>query len=154
MPQTTQNSGTRWKLGITLLIAVFLVGMTASLIIAARRVSRVVDPDYYNHGLHYGKNQDGSQNAGTGWTIAAALSGNQLQVRVTDQSGAPVAGGKLKFEQRVKGGTQPDQALQLSESAPGVFRAERPGPASGELLGTLHFTRGEAAASRKLVLIN
>jgi nitrogen fixation protein FixH len=154
MPQTKKQSGTRWKLAIVFLIGVFLVGMAATLITAAHRVSRVVDGDYYSHGLHYGATQDHAKNAGLDWTIAAALSGAELQVQVRDAAGAPVAGGQLSFEPQKNGANLPTGSLALAETSPGVFRAKRPATAAGELHGTLRFTKGEAVASRKLVLFN
>ena len=155
MPESVKNnSGTRWQLGIALLIGVFLVGMVASLVTAARRVSRVVDADYYSHGLHYGETQDGAKHAGLGWALAATLSGSELRVRVSDASGAPVAGGKLSFEPQGSGTYHPAGTLKFAEAAPGLFRARRPDPAGEELHGTLRFTRGEAGASQKLVLLN
>jgi nitrogen fixation protein FixH len=154
MPEAVKDSGTRWKLGIVLLIGVFLVGMVASLVTAARRVSRVVDTDYYSHGLHYGQAQDGSRNAGLAWTITPGIAGSELQAQVRDASGAPVAGGKLSFVPQVKGVAQPAGTLELLETAPGDFRARRPGAIQGELHGTLRFTRGGAVVSRKLVLFN
>ena len=152
MPGAVKDGATGWKIGLALLVGVFLVGMAATLITAARRVSRVVDADYYSHGLHYGETQDSAKNAGVGWTMTAGLSGAELQVQVRDESGAPVAGGVLRFEPKLTGGSQSAGALALAESAPGVFRARR--PAQGELHGTLRFTRGSAVASRKLVLFN
>ena len=154
MPESVNNSGTRWQLGIALLIGIFLVGMVLSLVTAARRVSRVVDTDYYSHGLHYGETQDGAKNAGLGWTIAAGLSGGGLQVRVRDASGAPVAGGTLAFEPQGGAEARPAGGLEFAEPAPGLFRAKRPAPGSGEVRGTLCFTRGTATASQKLVLLN
>jgi hypothetical protein len=149
-----KNSGNRWKLGIVLLIGVFLVGMTFSMVTAARRVSRVVDTDYYSHGLHYGETQDRSKNPGLGWTLAAELSGAKLQVRVSDQSGAPVSGGKLSFQPQGDARGQVAAPLELAEAAPGLFQVRRPEFSGGELHGTLHYTRGEAEAHRKLVLLN
>lgn len=154
MPETAQNSGTRWKLGIVLLIGVFLVGTAASLITAARRVSRVVDTDYYSHGLHYGETQDGAKHPGLGWTMTAQLSGSALRVQVRDRSGAPVSGGSLIFQPQADATGQPAGALALAESAPGDFQAERPALPRGELRGTLRFTRGGSQASQKLVLLN
>ena len=152
MPEQVKKSGTRWQLGIALLIGVFLVGTVASLVTAARRVSRVVDIDYYSHGLHYGESQDGSKNPGLGWSLAAGLAGDELQVRVNDRTGAPVSGGRLAFEPQQGGKGEPPAPLELAEAAPGLFRARR--PAGGELHGTLRFTRGKETASRKLVLLN
>jgi nitrogen fixation protein FixH len=153
-PEAAKESAAHWKIGLALLVGVFLVGMAASLTTAARRVSRVVDTDYYSHGLHYGKTQDGSKNAGLGWSMTAGLSGTELQVRVKDESGAPVAGGMLRFEPKQTGGSEKPGTLALAESAPGLFRVTCPASAHNELHGTLRFTRGEAFASRKLVLFN
>jgi len=55
MRKNHPESGKPWKITLAVLVCVFLVAMVASMIIAARKVSRVVDPDYYNHGLHYGE---------------------------------------------------------------------------------------------------
>jgi len=151
MPQPTTQAGTRWKLAIMLLVGLFLAALVASFVIAARRVSRVVDTDYYSHGLHYGQEQ--SANAGHHWTLTPAVSGADLTVKVQDQLGAPIAGGKLSFEPS-QAGNRPAPPLQLSEAAPGMFRAPRPAAPGGELRGTLRFTLGQAVASRKLVLFN
>ena len=152
MPEAAKNSGTRWKLGIVLLIGVFLVGMTVSMVTAARRVSRVVDVDYYSHGLHYGETQRAGS-AVANWTLAATLAGGELQVKVSDASGAPLPGGALTFEPENRGADHP-AAFQLAQFAPGLFRARPPSSGRGELHGTLRFTRGEAVATRKLVLLD
>lgn len=146
------DQGTRWKLGIAFFVGIFVVAMAASFVTAARRVSPVVDADYYSHGLHYGADLDRTRNAGAGWTIAASVARGLLEVRVTDGDGAPVAGGRLSFEPQ-PGERLPD-TLALAEVSPGVFQASRPAPPGAELKGTLRFSRGEAAASRRLVLLN
>ncbi|HBG06405.1 MAG: nitrogen fixation protein FixH [Geobacteraceae bacterium GWC2_58_44] len=153
MHPTVTNHATRWKMALALLMAAFLIGMAATMVIAARRVTPVTDADYYNRGLHYDQTATGSKNPGLGWTMAASLAGAELQVRVKDQSGAPVAGGKLRFEPK-RAGAGVSAPLVLAESAPGIFLAPRPVSPQGELHGTLRFTRGEAAASQKLVLFN
>jgi hypothetical protein len=153
MQQIAKITGTPWKIALTFLVAAFLVGMAASLYLAAQRASRVVDTDYYAHGLHYDQTRNGSKNPGLEWTMSASLAGGELQVRVKDRSGAPVAGGELRFVPE-RGSAASGGALALAESAPGIFLAPRPVAPKGELHGTLRFTRGEAAASHKLVLFN
>jgi hypothetical protein len=54
MKERRQDGGRPWKIGLALMVGLFLVAMATSLVLASRRVSRVVDPDYYQHGLHYG----------------------------------------------------------------------------------------------------
>ena len=142
-----------WKAGIALMVGVFLIGTAASLVVAVRRASRVVDTDYYSHGLHYDQTRNGSKNVGLNWNLSASCADGELRVRVQDQAGAPVAGGKLRFESE-PGRTGNIGILPLAESAPGVFRAPRPVSPAGELRGTLRFTLGEASASHRLVLFN
>lgn len=143
-----------WKIALLLLVGVFLTGMAATLVIAERRVSRVVDADYYKNGLHYDQTRLGTKNAGLGWTMSASLAAGDLQVEVKDQAGAPLSGGGLRFQPDERPSAGPASAFALTESAPGVFRAPRPASSTGEVHGTLRFTRGEATASQKVVLFN
>ena len=55
MKEENPRAGRPWKIAIAALIGIFLIAMVASLVVAGRRVSRVVDRDYYQHGLHYGE---------------------------------------------------------------------------------------------------
>ena len=153
MKLTQKDSATSWKITLALLVGLFFIGMAASLVIAARKVSRVVDADYYSRGLHYDQTPSGSKNAGLSWTMSASVAKGELQVRVKDRSGEPVPGGRLRFEP-VRRGSGPGVAFALAESAPGFYRAPRPIASDGELHGTLRFTRGEETASQKLVLFN
>jgi hypothetical protein len=113
----------------------------------------VVDIDYYNRGLHYDQTRSGAKNEGLSWTITASLAGDHLEVRVKDASGIPIDGGQLKFESQQES-ADAGSALALVEAAPGTFRVPRPLSTRGELRGILRFTRGDAAASQKLVLFN
>jgi nitrogen fixation protein FixH len=150
MANAKKTKGFPYKLALGLLVALFLVAMVASFVTAARRVSRVVDPDYYSHGLNYGADQAArAGSAALSWTITPTLLGQQLQVRVADQSGAPVSGGQLSFEPQ---GAPAPAAFSWTEAAPGLFRTAT--PAAGiTLRGTLRFSRGPATLSQKLVLL-
>ena len=152
--QQMRYQGTPWKLALALVVGTFLAGMATTMTIAAHRVAPVTDADYYNRGLHYGQTASGAQNPGLHWTMSASLADGELQVRVRDRSGAPVSGGELRFEPKRATGTGLGAHLALSESPPGTYRAPRPATPQGELHGTLRFTKGEAAASQKLVLFN
>ncbi len=59
MQKDHTRSGKPWKITLATLVCLFLVAMAASMIVAAKRVSRVVDPEYYSHGLHYGETHQG-----------------------------------------------------------------------------------------------
>jgi hypothetical protein len=158
-----------WKLTLALLVSAFLCAMAVTFYLAAHRGSRVVDRDYYSHGLHYGRTASGARNPGIGWNISASLSGPQLKVRINDASGSPVCGGTLRFNADAEtSGNRGDTATEgdrhlvtkepvpfcfaLAESAPGVYTVPRPVSPQGELRGTLCFTRGEAVATQRLVL--
>jgi len=153
MQLSAKNTAHPWKIALALLFGVFLTGMAATFTISSHRGSRVVDPDYYKNGLHYDQTASGAKNPGLHWSMSAALAGSDLLVRVCDAAGAPIGGGKLSFHPKRRDANQAD-ALPLAESAPGVFRAPRPITSQGELHGVLHFTKGEASASQKLVLFN
>lgn len=153
MQKTQSNTGTPWKISLALLVGGLILGTAASLFTAVRLRSPVVDTDYYNHGLHYDQTRSGAKNAGLSWTISASLAGDQLEVLVKDASGIPVDGGQLKFEPQQEGAGS-RSSLALAEWAPGTFRVPRPLAPTGELRGILRFTRGDATASQKLILLN
>ncbi|QWV96313.1 FixH family protein [Geomonas nitrogeniifigens] len=151
MKRRATISSCRWQLAILLLLAVFLLGMGTSMFISFERGSRVTDTDYYQNGLNYAKTRSGAYNPGLDWVMSASLAGSDLQVRVHDEKGAPVAGGSLLFQTR-RGNEK--EVLTLAESAPGVFVAPWPVSGQAELRGELIFTKGEAVASQKVVFFN
>ncbi|MCM2357469.1 MAG: FixH family protein [Geobacteraceae bacterium] len=55
MRDNDPEAGKPWKITLAALVGIFLIAMAATMVIAARKVSRVVDPDYYMNGLHYGQ---------------------------------------------------------------------------------------------------
>lgn len=148
---TNRTSSCRWQLAILLLLGVFLLGMGTTMFISVKRGSQVTDADYYQNGLNYDRTESGARNPGLNWTMSATLAGSDLQVRVLDENGTPVPGGRLLF-QTVQAGEK--EALPLAESAPGVFIAPWPTSGQTELRGVLLFTRGEASASQKVVFFN
>ncbi|HBA89207.1 MAG TPA: nitrogen fixation protein FixH [Geobacter sp.] len=150
MPSSTKSTGRSYKIALSLMFGIFLLGMAATLLLSTRRGSRVVDAEYYNNGLHYGQTGSGARNPGLGWSLSASIQGSDLLVKVNDEQGAPVAGGKLFF-QPGRSATVRNEAVTLSESSPGIFRAPRPAAAEGDLQGTLLFSRGEASASQRVV---
>lgn len=152
MPKTIDKpSPCRWQLAIMLMLGVFLLGMGTTMIISVRRGSQVTDADYYQNGLNYDRTRSGERNPGLDWTMSASLSGRDLQVRVHDDKGALIPGGRLLFR-TVRAGEK--EALPLAESAPGVFTAPWPTSGKQELRGVLLFTKGEASASQKVVFFN
>ncbi|WP_224981401.1 FixH family protein [Geomonas agri] len=151
MQKPSTKSPSRWQLAIVLMVATFLLGMGTTMFISIERGSGVTDPDYYQHGLNYAKGKNGAYNEGLDWGMSASLAGSDLQVRVHDEKGAPVTGGRLLFQTR-HGNEK--EVLTLAETSPGVFVAPWPASGRGELRGELLFTRGESVASQKVVFFN
>jgi nitrogen fixation protein FixH len=153
MTKSTTKTTCCYRVILLTLFGVFIAGMAATFFASGRLGSRVTDPDYYQNGLNYDRTQSGARNPGLDWTLTATLSGRDLLVRVRDEKGAPVAGGKLSLHPARKTGDE-NTPLQLFESAPGEFRAPWPATAESELQGVLRFTRGEASASQRVVFFN
>jgi hypothetical protein len=151
MQKTKTTTTCRWQIAIMLMVATFLLGMGSTMFISIERGSRVTDPDYYQNGLNYDRTKSGARNPGLDWVMSASLSGKDLLVRVQDDKGAPVAGGKLLFQ--TKSGNE-KEVLPLVESAPGLFLAPWPATGRSELRGELLFSKGEAVASQKVVFFN
>lgn len=153
MTKRTTKTTCCYRVILLTLFGVFIAGMAATFFASGRLGSRVTDPDYYQNGLNYDRTQSGARNPGLDWTLTATLSGRDLLVRVCDEKGAPVAGGKLSLHPARKTGDK-NTPMQLFESAPGEFRAPWPATAESELQGVLRFTRGEASASQRVVFFN
>ncbi len=151
--QEKRQAGSRWIISLLVLIGVFVVSTAASMIFAARRVSRVVDADYYRHGIHYGEMHDRPGEAGREWRMAASLTGGQFEVQVRDGAGAPVTGGHVTCD-LVLGRAPRKVSLVLIESRPGIYRASCPAALHGEGYGTMRCTRGNAAVSGKVVVVH
>lgn len=151
--QEKRPAGSRWKISLLVLIGVFIGSTAASMIFAARRVSRVVDADYYRHGIHYGETHDRPGEAGRAWRMAASLTAGEFEVHVRDGAGAPVAGGHVTCD-LVLGRPAQHVSLLLAEAGPGVYRAPCPAALRGEGYGTMRCTRGDTVVSGKVVVIN
>jgi nitrogen fixation protein FixH len=141
-----------WKLGIALVFAVFLAASLASMITAAHRGSRVVDRNYYQHGLDYDALT--GKNAALGWTLKASLLRGELTVAARDRQGRRLAGGTATLlPDQVEGGTS-REPVTLVESAPGDFRVTLPAEFAGEVHGTLRFQRRDGTLNQRVVLFN
>ncbi len=148
------RTGHFWKLSIIALLALFLLVTAWSLVRAVRGVSRVVDSDYYRHGLDYNKERQGGVVAErSGWRMQSVFAEGRLTVRVADRSGAPVRGGvmTLKLAAPFAPGKGP---LLLVEGRPGVYSAGLLLVRGDELRGDIVFTRGDAVMTGKVVVLN
>ncbi|MBI2353693.1 MAG: FixH family protein [Deltaproteobacteria bacterium] len=153
MNNRQRDTGRFWKRAIAGLFVLFCAAMVMSFGIAARKVSRVVDKDYYSHGLHYGESRNRADEAAAGWSMTATLAGGRLQLRVRDASGAPLGGGMVLFDMEPNGSGK-KATLILVETAPGTYLAPQPAGAWSELRGTMRVTRGAAAIHEKMVFFN
>lgn len=144
------DSGRRWQGALALLLILFLVATATSMILAGKRVSRVVDRDYYDHGLHYGEEVPSSKGDATGWTMTTSFSKGELAVEVRDRDRRAVPGGSLTFQPLQVGGT-PAPKLLLAEVAPGRYLCAGAGKGAGGK-GVLRFTKGGASIQNNVVL--
>jgi len=119
MTTSKTTDGKIWLYGLLVMVTIFLAGMTFSLIKAAREVSRVVDRDYYNHGLLYAPSDVAGAAARLGWQAAPLFRNGRLEIRITDRNGAPVAGGTLTVT--MKGAGAPGGTLTCEAPAPGLY---------------------------------
>ncbi len=119
MKSRAPHGGKIWLYGLLMMIAIFLAGMTFSLIKAARGVSRVVDRDYYNQGLLYAPVDAAGAAARLGWRAEPLYGNGRLELRVIDRNGAPVEGGELTVT--VEGAGRAIRGLTCGIEAPGVY---------------------------------
>jgi nitrogen fixation protein FixH len=115
----TSHNGKIWLYGLLLIVAVFLVAMTVSFFKAGKGVSRVVDSDYYTHGLHYAPGDTGEAAARLGWRAEPSYRNGRLELRITDRNSAPVTGGTLTVT--IEGKGAPAGTLTCGITAPGIY---------------------------------
>lgn len=114
---------------------------------AATMVSAVTDRDYYSHGLRYDQSLVEQRAAETmGWSLEANLSGDRLEIRLSDGEGRPVSG--CRGEASLPGA---DRFL-LHEDAPGLYSALLEPLLKGEFAAHLEFKRHGSRLSRRLLL--
>lgn len=148
-PDTEKKPLCRWRTSLLLLVGIFLAGMAATFFISFRKGGGVTDAQYYQNGLNYDRTPSGARNPGLNWSLSASLAGRDLLVRVHDEKGGAVPGGRLLLCPLGKNEAARPPLL-LRECAPGEYRAAWPA-AKGELHGILRFTKGEASASQRVV---
>lgn len=135
----------RCKATVALCLAGFAIATAATMLIAAARVTPVVDAEYYTHGLHY--HAQPAQ-----WSITPSLLADALSVAVHDGKGAPVSGGRLEYRLETAQG-QTAVPLLLKETSPGVYFAKC-AASGGDVSGTLCFSKGDEKMSKKMVLFH
>ncbi|KAF0216319.1 MAG: FixH family [Geobacteraceae bacterium] len=154
-----RDKGRFWQLLLVSLVFVFAAAMTATLIGAARRVSPVVDADYYARGLNYGKDEEKTRNAQRlGWRISASYAGELLEIRVHDRGGGPVKGGNVTLtlydgktgmsEARAEGNVP-----GITETSPGVYSVGLKTAGGKDLTGKVVFAKGDAVISERVVIL-
>ncbi len=147
------DTGRFWKRVLAGLFVLFVAAMALSFVIAGRKVSKVVDTEYYSHGLHYGEARDRDRAAAAGWRMTAALSRGRLQLQVRDAAGTPLSGGTAIFEVQT-GDSGKNDTLVLVETNPGIYSAPQPAGAWSELRGTMRVSRGANALQERMVIFN
>lgn len=148
---STFKTGKIWLYGLLLLVAIFIVGMVVSLMKAGREVSRVVDKDYYNQGLHYAPGDTGEAAARLGWQALPTVRNGRFELRITDRNGAPVTGGTLSVT--VEGPAGPVGSLTCGIDAPGVYCVPLVTTAGGVVKARWLFRRGTDTMSGRMTVL-
>ncbi len=148
------DAGKFWIRIITVVIVLFITATVASIVLAKKRGSRVVDTEYYSHGLHYAESHDTSGNTGNKWTMTPTADAADIQVTVHDENGAPLSGGEATCALDQNTGIPPGTIVQLTESSPGVYRTAKPATVRGELRGTIRVAKGNGVISGRVVIFN
>jgi nitrogen fixation protein FixH len=155
MKEKHQDAGRVWRISLAAMVGLFICATVASLVVAKRRVSRVVDADYYRHGLHYGqRNLSGERGHELGWRLEPVLAAGQIQVRVDNADGQPVTGGRMIIDLEESATGTPAGSLVLDEKLPGVYRTAAARWGRRDIRGTMRFSRGNAEVREKVVVFN
>ena len=140
-------AGYRWLLAG--LIAVFLLLLAGSIFFAAKKVSRVTDPDYYRHGLEHDRHLTSPANS---WQLAAERVRDGVRVSVVDQAGRPAPADSVQFIRDTSGSRSAPFRVQLARQADGTFLLPLAEPHDA-LRGTLVATGDAGQASRRVLLL-
>ncbi len=114
--------------------------------------SQVTDRDYYSKGLKYNSTLVEKRAASVlGWQLKTSLRDGQLEIKLLDGKGAPVAGakGQLTFYLPTDRSTP---SLLLHETAPGNYRVQLPASLKGEVNVRIVFESEGARINRQLLL--
>jgi nitrogen fixation protein FixH len=153
-----KTHGRCWKYTIIALVALFVAAMIVSLSLAARKVSRVVDRDYYVHGLDYQREGEQLTNGvRLGWRLDAVYADGIMKVRATDGTGQPVSGGRVTLRNvdrlvTPQGGYN-SATPSFTEESPGVYSASISQSQSGDVRRQVMVSRGNAAVASRLVIL-
>ncbi len=136
---------------ILALLGSFLLFSVWSAYRATNYGAQITDRDYYNKGLRYNSTILEKRAASVlGWQLDAELQGQQLQLKLSDGKGNPVAGaqGQLVFFQKANANT----SLALIETTPGLYLADLPPTVKGEVAVRVDFEYAGARLNRQLLL--
>ncbi len=146
-----QHGGKSWLYGLLTLVVFFLIATAWSLLKAGRDVSRVVDRDYYNHGLLYAPVDAASAAARLGWRSRPVYRNGRLELGITDRNGAPVTGGTLTVTMEGKGA--PVGTLTCGMPLPGLYCVPLL-PVSGSVIKAAWlFRRGSDVMSGRMTVM-
>ena len=155
------SSGIRsWQLFVLAIVVAGVGALIISIAFAGRKVSPVVDADYYARGLSYNRDT-ARQRSGErlGWRMETAMAGDALVVRVTDGTGMPVRGGRITVALMGAGGgpAQTSAAAAgtqtlFNERSPGVYQTALPHYQGASTKATVTFSRGDAELASSVVV--
>jgi nitrogen fixation protein FixH len=140
-----------WKWAILGTVLLFVAALVVTMTLAVRTGTRVVDADYYDHGLHYDAVQGTDRSGGAARMQAdASFTDGRLRMRLTDAAGAPVRGATVTFFPVAAAADVKPFALQ--EAEPGTYASSRL-PGNGAVTGTITAVRGADSLRRRVAVL-
>jgi nitrogen fixation protein FixH len=142
-----------WIYLLILLAILFAGGMGWSFYQAGTRVSSVVDPSYYEHGLHYNRTQLEQQAAlESGWHYFTTVAHNYFEVRLLRHGNLPVSGCNGKLLIRLPGQQDLPASYEMEETGSGIYGVELPSGLEGEIQAEMILGKDNNMIKRNLLL--
>lgn len=125
------NSGRSWIVFVVILLVANAAAMGFLIAKAGDPTPRVL-PDYYRKAVAWDETAAARRASDAlGWSTAIELDRSHLTVRLTDRSGAPVAGAAIEVIARHRSRADQAVTLVLDEQAGGVYVGTLPGRQPG-----------------------
>jgi len=139
-----------WKWVISGTVLLFTAALVATMVFSVCRGTRVVDADYYDHGLHYDARQASDRTGvADGWRADVSCAGGRLQLCLIDGAGAPGRGATVTF---TPSASSPGGSVALVEGNPGTYTSSTLSETCA-VTGTMTVVRGADILRRRVAVI-
>lgn len=148
---TASGSGAWWAWAPALLLGSMLTGLGVMAYVAIDDPSFALEPSYYDKAIHWDAQQaeaEASRELGLRLVMSPLVLTSSgavdVELRVSDRHGAPFTSAELRLEAFANARASRVEKLLLSETAPGVYRAQIGAGLRGLWELRVNVTRGTA----------